>query len=61
MSASGTHHPPEFKHAEDMEWETHALLVDGVLVAAGNLINGSTITRYDASELDELELSLIHI
>jgi hypothetical protein len=33
----------------------HALLVDGVLVAAGNLINGTTITRYDASELDELE------
>ena len=21
MSASGTHNPPEFKHAEDMEWE----------------------------------------
>ena len=21
MSASGTHSPPEFKHAEDMEWE----------------------------------------
>src|ERR1700723_2417148 len=21
MSASGTHHPPEFKHAEDMEWQ----------------------------------------
>src|SRR5216684_8892607 len=35
--------------------KTHALLVDGVLVAAGNLINGTTITRYDASELDELE------
>jgi hypothetical protein len=29
--------------------QTHALLVDGVLVAAGNLINGSTITRYDAA------------
>lgn len=22
MSESGTHHPPEFKHAADMEWET---------------------------------------
>ena len=21
MSTSGTHNPPEFKHAEDMEWE----------------------------------------
>src|SRR5271169_3308181 len=21
MSQSGTHHPPEFKHAADMEWE----------------------------------------
>jgi hypothetical protein len=35
--------------------ETHALLIDGVLVAAGNLVNGTTITRYDARELDELE------
>ena len=35
--------------------KTHALLVDGVLVAAGNLVNGSTITRHDARELDELE------
>jgi Hint domain len=33
----------------------HALLIDDVLVAAGNLINGTTITRYDASELAELE------
>jgi hypothetical protein len=32
-----------------------ALLIDGVLAAAGNLINGTTITRYDARELDELE------
>ena len=35
--------------------KAHALLIDGVLVAAGNLINGTTITRYDARELDELE------
>lgn len=34
---------------------THALLIDGVLVAAGNLINDTTITRYDARELDQLE------
>jgi Hint domain len=31
------------------------LLIDGVLVAAGNLINGTTITRYGACELDKLE------
>jgi hypothetical protein len=35
--------------------QQHALLIDGVLVAAGNLINGTTITRFDARELDELE------
>ncbi len=35
--------------------EAHALLIDGVLVAAGNLVNDVTITRYDARELDELE------
>ena len=35
--------------------QTHAVLVDGVLVAAGNLVNGTTITRYDAAELDRLE------
>jgi hypothetical protein len=33
----------------------HALLIDGVLVEAGNLVNGRTITRYDAREIDELE------
>jgi Hint domain len=35
--------------------QQHALLIDGLLVAAGNLINGTTITRYDARGLDELE------
>jgi Hint domain len=33
----------------------HTLLIDGVLVTAGSLINGVTITVYDARELDELE------
>ncbi|MGB8899976.1 MAG: Hint domain-containing protein [Methylocella sp.] len=33
----------------------HALLIDGVLVTAGSLINGTTITVYDPRELDELE------
>src|SRR5208337_2854375 len=35
------------------EW--HALFVDGVLAPAGCLINGTTITRYEAREYDELE------
>jgi hypothetical protein len=35
--------------------EVHALLIDGVLAEAGNLVNGTTITRYGASAIDELE------
>ena len=52
---------PDVPHADLYVTQTHALLVDGVLVAAGNLINGSTITRYDASELDELEFFHIEL
>jgi hypothetical protein len=33
----------------------HSLLIDGVLVPAEVLINGTTITRYEAREYDELE------
>jgi hypothetical protein len=33
----------------------HALFIDGVLVPAVNLINGTTITLYEAREYDELE------
>jgi hypothetical protein len=46
---------PDVPHADLYITQTHALLIDGLLVAAGNLINGTTIIRYDASELDELE------
>jgi hypothetical protein len=42
-------------HADLYVTQTHAVLVDGVLVEAGNLVNGTTITRYDAAELDRLE------
>ncbi len=35
--------------------QTHGLLIDGVLVAAGSLVNGTTIARYEAWELGELE------
>jgi hypothetical protein len=33
----------------------HALLIDGVLAPAEMLINGTTITRFEAREYDELE------
>jgi Hint domain-containing protein len=33
----------------------HALFIDGLLVPAGYLINGTTITRYEARAYDELE------
>jgi Hint domain len=46
---------PDVPHADLYITQQHALLIDGVLAAAGNLINGTTITRHDASELDELE------
>ncbi|MGC1889166.1 MAG: Hint domain-containing protein [Stellaceae bacterium] len=46
---------PNIPHADLYVSEAHALLIDGVLVAAGNLVNDATITRYDARGLDELE------
>jgi len=33
----------------------HAVFIDGLLASAGCLINGTTITRYEAAEHDELE------
>ena len=46
---------PNVPHANLYISEAHALLIDGLLVAAGNLVNDTTITRYDAREFDELE------
>jgi hypothetical protein len=46
---------PDVPHVDLYVTECHALLIDGVLVEAGNLINGTTITRYDARGLPELE------
>jgi len=46
---------PDVPRADLYISEAHALLIDGVLVAAGNLVNDTTILRYDARELDELE------
>jgi hypothetical protein len=46
---------PDVPHADLCVTKAHALLIDGVLVTAGSLINGTTITLYDARELDELQ------
>ena len=46
---------PNVPHADLFISQAHALLIDGMLVGAGNLVNDTTITRYDARELDELE------
>jgi hypothetical protein len=46
---------PDVPNAELCITKAHALLIDDVLVPAGDLVNGTTITLYDARELDELE------
>jgi hypothetical protein len=46
---------PGIPNADLYVTQSHALLIDGVLVPAGNLINGTTMTLYDADALDELE------
>jgi len=46
---------PNRPHADLYVTKEHALLIDGVLVTAGSLINGTTITLHDASEHNELE------
>ena len=46
---------PDVPHADLFVTKSHALLIDGVLVPACNLINGTTIALYDACTLDELE------
>jgi Hint domain len=46
---------PNVPHADLYVTSHHSLLIDGVLVPAEALINGTTITRYEAREYDELE------
>ncbi len=46
---------PNVPHADLFVTSAHALFIDDVLVPAGDLINGITITRYAADEFDELE------
>ena len=46
---------PDVPRADLYVTREHELLIDGVLVTAGSLINGTTITIYDPREPDELE------
>jgi hypothetical protein len=46
---------PDVPHADLYVTAFHSLLIDGVLAPAEVLINGATITRYEAREYDELE------
>jgi hypothetical protein len=50
---------PNVPHSDLYVTGGHALLIDGVLVPAELLINGTTITRDEAREYDELEY--IHV
>jgi hypothetical protein len=46
---------PNIPYADLYVTQGHAIFVDGVLIPAGQLINGTSITLYDAEEVDELE------
>jgi Hint domain len=46
---------PDLPRADLYVTAAHSLLIDGVLIPAEMLINGTTIIRYEASETDELE------
>jgi hypothetical protein len=46
---------PDVPQADLYVTRSHALYIDGLLVPAGCLINGATITLYEARDCDELE------
>src|ERR1051325_1706582 len=46
---------PDIPNADLYITQGHPLLIDGVLVPAGHLINGTTIMLYGADAVDELE------
>jgi hypothetical protein len=46
---------PNVPHADLYVTQGHALFIDGVLIAAGSLVNGSTIVLDQAEQFDELE------
>lgn len=52
---------PNVPHADLFVTAGHALLIDGVLVTAGSLVNGTTIAPYAADELEELEFFQIKL
>jgi hypothetical protein len=52
---------PNIPQADLFLTSGHALLLDGVLVTAGSLINGTTIAPYAAEEYDELEFFQIRL
>jgi hypothetical protein len=52
---------PNIPHADLFVTAGHALLLDGVLVTAGSLINGTTIAPYAAEEYNELEFFQIKL
>jgi Hint domain len=46
---------PDVPRADLFVTRWHALLIDSLLIPAGHLINGTTITLYEAHDVDELE------
>jgi hypothetical protein len=50
---------PDVPSADLYVTQAHEVLIDGVLIPAANLINGTTISLYEAREFDELEF--LHI
>jgi hypothetical protein len=52
---------PNVPQADLFVTSGHALLLDGVLVTAGSLVNGTTIAPYAAEEYDELEFFQIKL
>jgi hypothetical protein len=52
---------PNVPHSDLFVSAGHALLLDGVLVTASSLINGTTIASYAAEEYEELEFFQIKL
>lgn len=46
---------PDVPHADLYVTQGHALLIDGVLIGAGALVNGKTIALYPTDECEEFE------
>ncbi len=46
---------PDVPHADLLVSGWHAFFIDGVLIPASSLVNGTTIAFHDAEEFDEIE------